>query len=252
MTERYFEINRDGHNIRCKQYYEKGRDVKDIIVLCHGFAGHKDNATAKKFSERVIGKHPFVSVICFDWPCHGTDVKKKLTIEDCFLYLRFVSEYIRDMYPLAHLFVRATSFGAYVVLAYLKRFGNPFEKIVLRSPAINMYDSITTSIIPREALERIQKGKTVAVGFDRTVDIDLAFLSSLSEEDIRKTDYFDYADDILIIHGTEDEIIPFAVSKSFAENNVIELLSVNGADHRFQNPLHLEIATKATLEFFGL
>ena len=66
-----------------------------------------------------------------------------------------------------------------------------------------------------------------------------------------KQDYLDYADSILMIHGTKDEIIPFAVSERFADEKIIEFLPVEGADHRFQNPKHMETAIKAIIAFFG-
>ena len=56
--------------------------------------------------------------------------------------------------------------------------------------------------------------------------------------------------DILILHGTKDEVVPFQAGRAFAENNLIEFIPVENADHRFQNPACMEAATKAILEFF--
>lgn len=253
MLERYFEINRGGHNIRCKLCFEKGRDIRNVIILVHGFAGHKDSASAYKLSERAISKHPSIATVAFDLPCHGNDVKKKLTLDDCLAYISLVSEYVSVTFPCADQYAYGNSFGGYLLLEYLKRFQSiPFTKIVLRAPAVNIYESLTSRIIREEDLQKIEKGKTVPVGFDRKVNTDSVFLSELRAEDIQSTDYTDYADDILIIHGTDDEIIPFGVSAKFADDNIIEMIRVDGADHRFQHPVHNEIATKAMLSFFGL
>lgn len=253
MLERYFEINRDGHNIRCKLCFEKGHDIRKAIVFCHGFAGHKDNTTAFKFSERAISKHPSTATIVFDLPCHGNDVKKKLTLDDCLKYIELVADYTATAYPNADLYAHGTSFGGYLFLNYLSHMQHSyFKKIVLLSPAINMYDSITSSIIPAEDLLKINKGKTVPVGFDRKVNIDSSFLASLQTEDICKIDFTEHADDILIIHGTNDEIVQCGVVSDFADENIIEIVKVDGADHRFQNPSCREIATKSALAFFGL
>ena len=98
----------------------------------------------------------------------------------------------------------------------------------------------------------IMKGKDIEVGFDRKILVTCEFLNSLKENDIRRRDYLDFADDIQIIHGTKDEVVPMDSSSEFAEKNVIEFIPVEGADHRFQNPLHMSLANKYMMEFFGL
>ena len=62
-------------------------------------------------------------------------------------------------------------------------------------------------------------------------------------------DYIDYADDLLIIHGTKDEIIPFEVSAEFADRNVIELIPMENGDHRFTDPRIMDFAIHTIIEF---
>lgn len=71
----------------------------------------------------------------------------------------------------------------------------------------------------------------------------------MQNADVQKVSYLDYSDDILIVHGTADEVVPFEAAKRFAENNVIEFVPVEGADHRFQHPSTLEYSTKAIIRF---
>lgn len=47
-------------------------------------------------------------------------------------------------------------------------------------------------------------------------------------------------------------LVPFDAGFRFAENNLIEFVPVENADHRFQNPACMEPATKKVMEFFGL
>ena len=101
-----------------------------------------------------------------------------------------------------------------------------------------------------EELDMIRRGKTVQVGFDRKIEVNRQFLADLEESDIQKMDYLDYAEDILILHGTKDEVVSFEAGEKFAENNLIEFIPVENADHRFQNPACMELATKKILEFF--
>ena len=158
---------------------------------------------------------------------------------------------MKARYGANELYAYATSFGGYLVLKYISEHGNPFKKIVLRCPAVDMYDVLTRSIMKSDEFDRIEKGKDVLVGFDRKIVVTKSLLEALKANDIRERDYLEYAEDILILHGTADEVVPFDDSKTFAENNVIEFIPVEGADHRFQNPTHMSLANKHAMEFFG-
>lgn len=248
---KYFEINKNKHNIHCKLFFSSP-DISKVILFGHGFAGHKDNGAAQKFAERVLLKYKNVAVMTFNLPCHGDDVKKKMVLQDCMTYIEYVIDYIKAELHTEEIYSYATSFGGYLVLKYIADNGNPFRKIALRCPAVNMAEVLTRSIMKNDELEKIRKGKNVLVGFDRKIEVNQQFLSDLEEADVQQVNFMDYADDILIIHGTKDEVVPFEASRCFADNNVIEFIAVENADHRFQNPECMEMATKAVLSFFAL
>ena len=252
MQQHYFNINDAGLNIRAKLYSEGPGEVKTLVVCGHGFGGHKDNRAAERFAKHVLDKNHGVAVLTYNWPCHGDDVRKTLRLSDCDAYLSAVLAWARARYPDAKLFGYATSFGGYLFLKYISEHGDPFLKTALRCPAVPMYDVITSSIMTGDDLERVRKGKPVSVGFDRKVTIDRTFLDELHEADIAKRDFLPYADELFILHGTKDEVVPFDAVKAFAEDNLIEFLPVEGADHRFQNPVHMSLATKAVLQLFAL
>ena len=96
--ERYFEINEAGHNVRCKLYCTDPRGIRKAVVFCHGFGGHKDNNAAAKFAERMLSKYKGMALVTFDWPCHGNDVKKKLSLEDCGTYLDLLIRHLQEKY----------------------------------------------------------------------------------------------------------------------------------------------------------
>lgn len=80
--------------------------------------------------------------------------------------------------------------------------------------------------------------------------IDRSFLQDLKEFNVMDKEYFEYADDMLILHGTNDDMIPISISQEFAENNVIEFIPIEGANHPFQNPNHMALAIHHIIEFF--
>lgn len=249
---KYYEINEKGNNIRCKVYFRERPEARRAVLYCTGFAGHRDNGAAEKFAEYEFSKYKDVIVIVFNWPSHGDDVKKKLNLEDCSTYLELVIEDMKTRFGVTEMYSYATSFGGYLILKYISEHGNPFHKISLRCPAVYMYDVLTRFIMKNDEYDRIMKGKDVQAGFDRKIIVTRALLDELQANDIRERDFLEYADDILILHGTKDEVVPFESCREFAENNVIELIPVENADHRFQNTACMSLANKQTLQFFGL
>ncbi len=250
--ERYFEINNSGFNIRCKLYARDPRQVGALVIFCHGFGGHKDTAAAARFADRLLSKHKTAALVTFDLPCHGGDVRKKLSLEDCVSYLDLVVRHTRETFRPEELYACATSFGGYLTLYYLLQKGNPFRRIALRCPAVNMYEALTGSIMAPGDLEKISRGKDVAVGFDRKVPVGPRFLEQIRQADIRTSDFLDFAEDILVLHGTADEIIPFAAVREFCDNQLLEFVPVDGADHRFRDPLKMDKAIKTILDFYQI
>ena len=250
--EKYVTINEEGFSIRAKIYAQDLNGIGRVILFGHGFGGHKDNKAAERFAKHILEKNKGVAVMTFDWPCHGSDARKKLRLEECDTYLRLVLSFIRGRFSDPKIYAYGTSFGAYLFLKYMNEHGTTFVRTALRSPAVNIYESLTEDIMTDAERSLIGKGKPAKVGFDRKVEIDGEFLESLKQADIRTMDFLEFADDILIIHGTRDEIIPFEEAKAFSEQNVIDLTEVEGADHRFQNPLYMDAAIAQIAAFFGM
>lgn len=247
--EKYFTITEKGRNINAKIYCKDINSINRAIIACHGFAGHKDNSSTKRFAEHIMKKFRDTAVISYDAPGHGDDVKKLVVLSDCLEYLDTVANYTKDHYT-GNIYGFANSFGGYTMLNYLSEYGNPFKYISLRCPAINMYKT-TVSLITKESdLKALSRGKPVKAGFDRIVHINQQFLDDLKNSDLFKKDFSSCSDNIIIFHGTKDEIAPFEDSKDFTEKNSILFIPVEGADHRFRDIGKLDLTFKETIEFF--
>ncbi len=250
MMEKYFDINEQGFSIRCKVYFEKDiHNLKHIVLATYGFGGNKDNKAIEKFAERITTKYKGFGVVCFDWPCHGKDARNKLILDECLTYMELVINNIKMEMGAEALYNYSSSFGAYVTLCYLHDHENPFRKTAFRCPAIKMYDSMTAHVT-EEDWNNLNKGKEILRGYDRKIKISLAFLQDLKNNDVSSYDYMDFADDIIMIHGTKDEMAPIEVAEEFSENNVIELIKVENADHPFSNPKYMDYAIQKIQEFF--
>lgn len=250
--EKYFSINEQGCSIKCKMYCDSPKAVKRAIVYGHGFSGNKENKSAQRLAGYFLKKHKDLAVVIYDAPCHGDDVKKKLVLSDCVLYLELVTRYVKKQFRTEELYGGANSFGGYQFLKYISENGSPFRRIVLRSPAVKMYNVLSGTIMAPEEKKALSRNKPVEVGFDRKIRITQSFLDELKEADITARDFHAYADDILILHGTKDEVAPFDDAQAFAKQNDIRFIAVENADHRFKDPKMMDIAVKETAAFFGL
>ena len=250
--EKYYSINKNGSSIRCKLYCVDPADISAVVVFGHGFSGHKDNRSAEKLAAKMQKRHRQTALIVFNWPCHGDDASAKLTLDGCLRYLDTVIADTKERFGTECLYGCATSFGAYLFLNYIHVYGNPFQSLALRCPAVPMYDVLTQAIIREDDLDRILRGKPVLVGFDRQVKVTKDFLAELQAADLFRMDFRPFAENTVIIHGTKDEIVPFAAAEAFAKQNGIPFFPVEAADHRFSDPKKMDEAMEIMLEAFAL
>ena len=250
MKAQNYIVSRHGYNVRCKLYHEDKKAIDSVVLFGHGFGGHKDNKAAERFAGRALDKLGMATVT-FNWPCHGDDVRKKLRLGDCDGYLTAVIEDIRERYKKTRLWSYATSFGGFLFLKYMLEHGSPFARMALRCPAVDLYRVQTERIMSAEELERVEKGKEVAVGFDRKVALDKTYLDEIRAVDLLHEDFTPWMDDILILHGTRDEIVPMDMVQRFADDQLIEFVPIENADHRFQDPRAMDEAIKTILDFFS-
>ncbi len=249
---KYFSVNEENCSVRCKLFCDAPDGIRKIVLCCHGFGGNKDSRSTERFALRALEKNKGLAVVAFDWPAHGQDARKRLILQECDTYLRLMLAYIQTHWAPEELYAYAVSFGGYLTLRYLSDHGNPFRKIALRSPAVPMYTVLSNRFLTGDAADRIAKGKPALVGFDRKIEITADLMADLKETDITQRDYLEYAEDLLILHGTKDEIVPPEAVKAFAEENLIEFVPVPNADHRFSDPKTMEFAVSSILRFFAL
>ena len=133
--EKHFDINEQGLSIRCKLICsasdKTARSFDHIAIVTHGFGSNKETAGTSNFGEHLTSKFKGWGVIAFDWPCHGMDARKKLTVGECLTYLTIVTEYAKRELQAKDVCIYSTSLGGYLTLRYLIEVGNPFRKIAL-------------------------------------------------------------------------------------------------------------------------
>ncbi len=246
---KYFAINNNNVSIQCKWYANSIQNIESVVLFCHGFGGHKDNKAASRFADHVISKYKKTAVLTFDWPAHGSDAHSRLVLSDCDLYLKTIVEYLHSLH-ISCIDVYGNSFGGYLVLKYIQEHDNPFHKMAFRSPAIYMYETLIHNVLKEEELKKVEKGKDVLVGFDRKVKINKKYLEDVKNHDIAQLDYIPFAEEILVCHGKEDEIVSYDRVEKFCDDNIIEFYGFEGVEHRFRNQNKMDACHSIFMKFF--
>lgn len=253
MLKKEFNINssKKSYKIFCDLYLPDNRNIKKIIIACHGFGGDKKSsaiiALARSLTNFGIG------VITFDFPGHGMSKTDGYyyTVENCINDIDDVEQYIKNNFENIEIGIFATSFGAYVTLLKINKSNDIYNSIVLRCPAINMKKVFEDSLLKMSINEFLEKGECI-LGFERKIIITKEYYEELVINDIFKI--YNNNNKILIIHGTEDTTSPIEDSIKFQRmfKNNVKLYEIKGADHRFKKPGELNkvisISTKYILE----
>lgn len=230
--------NKSGYRIAFKESIPVGS--KAVIIAMHGFCGDKESSCISALEEAVLKDD--IGLIKFDWPGHGESEANgdQLTIDNCLSDIDSVVEYARDASPGAKIIAFATSFGGYLTLLYYCRNRDVFDYIILRSPAINMYRVLTNNILNHDTLSQIEQNGFINYGFERDLKVTKNFLEELKNNDINSLLENVDLPNVSIIHGTDDDLVPFEDSKVFAADHGCKLYPVEGADHRYKKPGELD------------
>lgn len=238
-----YNITTKRYSIPCKIFMPDAQ-VKKIIIGVHGFAGDKESSVLFALAEQLVKNEG--ALICFDFPAHGKSeaLDNQLRVENCMQDLLDVADYVRDKFPQKEYGIFGTSFGGYITLLCGDKL-REFKK-VLRAPAVTIAESFVEKIIPVSKDEFLKQGGALC-GFERKMYVSVKFYEDLLKYKIQIPQ-----EEILVIHGTEDDIAPFADVKNIADKHPnIKLIPVIGADHRFKKEGELEQILESAMEWYG-
>lgn len=205
---------------------------KKILLGVHGFAGSKDSSALKEISCEL--EKQFVTTICFDLPGHGENLSLELTLKNVLVEFAALVKYVKENYKNTPIDLFATSFGAYSALLYLLKNKNPFDRVFLRCPAVNMSTVLEKRII--KDFEAFERDKKMALGDENNITVTWNFYQELEQNDLLKADRIDLP--ITVIQGDKDDLVFFEDVKKYVEQKLpyATLIIIKGADHRFKRP----------------
>jgi esterase/lipase len=240
------EIKRD-YPISCK--CNLNRDMKDVVIACHGFMGAKDIPMFDLLSDRL--KEEGKGFICFDFPAHGKSQVsgEKLTIENCFDDISAVYNYVRAIAPQSEISMFGISMGADFILLWANEQKYNIKKIVCKSAAIDLRNVLENEIIGSKMSE-FKATKNLEIGHYRKIQVPYEFYEGVVKRDIYQSFYAGKTD-YLFIHGVDDRKTPISNVQAFCDMYKLSLIKINGAGHSFNKVEELEQVVKLAIDFFN-
>lgn len=223
--------NQDEYTVFVNIYNQnqKDEDVVKVLIACHGFDSNKQGNTITKIVEQTQNEK-FV-IVSFDWPLHG-ESEEPLLIKNCIRDFNLIDEYISKRYPNSKKSLFGSSFGAYIILQYLKIYPNKdFEKIFFKSPAIKM-EKIFKEVLIGEKFEDFEKKGYTIKNRNKTMKITYEFYEELVNMKITPNNIVKDKN-IIIFHGTEDDTSLLKDIEEYKLRN-IKINKFKGAKHSFK------------------
>lgn len=244
MIVKCFDIMGEKYNISCIAYEPFERGAEFAVLCIHGFGGDKKSSAIKLLGEKITEAGG--AVISFDLASHGDSEadEKMLTMENCISDTKTVYAYAENKYGRTDLF--ATSFGAFILINMLKTLDIKGSKAVLRSPAVRMADTFLSPIC-NLTIDELEMAGTVECGFERRMDLGYSFWQDLTRHSIVDATF---ENKCLMIYGDCDDVVKPSDMETFARGREnIDVLVIEGADHRFKKKGQLEAVIAASAEF---
>ncbi|MBQ4066143.1 MAG: alpha/beta fold hydrolase [Clostridia bacterium] len=234
--------SKGGYAIPCREFLPKG-DVRIAVIGVHGFGGDSCSSVLDALGRELCARGG--ALICPDLPAHGKSRAEDslLRVEACKNDLLTVADHVKKRFPKSRYGIFATSFGGYISLLCAPQLSDFIT--VLRAPAVTMAETFVKVIMGISHEEFARTGSAVC-GFERKMKVPYDFYKDLLENPVSIPHT-----PLLIIHGTEDDVVPYsAVEEMVRDRDNVTLAALSGADHRFKRPGDLEFILKKSLARF--
>lgn len=249
MKTEYLKIN----NIPSKLY--SADHPHGTVLAVHGFGGSKESVAISGLAEAITPQG--LNVLSWDLPAHGerTETAEALSIDRCINEIISIEQYINENIG-GEIYAFATSFGGLCMLHRIAESNDPYRRIVLRVPAVNMSRTLITISKMQDPEFTIEKAEENGffVRMSRDYNIPYHFYDELCSLSCLHTRPEWNTDRIMTIYAGNDELVSPEDTEIFLKFNPnIVSLKIGDSDHRMaRRPEYLSKALDAAVTFFSL
>ena len=223
-------------------FHKPNVDKHPVCLIFHGFTGQK---TGTKFCYVQLARMleaRGIATFRFDFLGSGeSDLNfKDMTFKDELACARIILEETLKMDNCTKVYVLGHSMGGAVASELAKLYPNDISKLCLWAPAFNL----------PSAVEYLKGHVPQADFYDHNgFQISDEFVKDMLSRDFYKGIEI-YKNQLMIIHGTNDQTVPFAISEKYLQgfHNAIFKPIENGS-HNYDCLQHIQEVLKYTYEF---
>lgn len=240
-----FYITDDGIRLHAKLEMPDGKDKCPLVIIVHGFTGNMEEPHITE-TARVAVEAGYAALRVEMYGHGQSDGRfRDHTLYKWISNMLAVVEYARNLDFVTDLFLCGHSQGGLLVMLIAGMCPNKFRAVIPLSPAwmipeiARKGEILGTAIDPVNIPDEfVQNGENVLSGNYIRVAQTLHV-----EDEIER-----YKGPVLIVHGDEDEAVPYEYGVKAAElYSNAKLVTIKGDTHCFDN--HLDEMTAAVQEF---
>ncbi|MGI5888928.1 MAG: alpha/beta hydrolase family protein [Oscillospiraceae bacterium] len=235
-----------GYDIACTASVQKG---KQNVLIVHGFGSSRNGPAELLLEEKLSGAG--MGYIAPDLAGHGSSTagSESLSVRSCLDDIGAAEKYLIDSGS-GRISYFGSGFGAYLLIIYLSETAGKERKAFLRSAAINMF----------QYLEGLSPESDVA----KDGKVHYIFKSSSGKPLVVTEDFVDELDeynplglyrlgcaDIMMVHGSSDELAPVEWARRFAAVSSADLRVLEGAGHGLSEDGNPDRTADLAVEFFS-
>lgn len=224
-------------------FHHPQKDNFPVCIIFHGFTGNK---TGTKFSYVQLARMleaKGIATLRMDFLGSGdSDLNfVDMTFGDELSCARVMLEEVLQMPSKTKVYVLGHSMGGAIASELAKLYPDKIDKLCLWAPAFNLPDAISYL--------------TKSVKEANTYDHDGFEISNEFVKDIISRDLYQgldiYQNECMIIHGTKDTTVPFAISQKYLPSfkRDIVFYALEDATHNFDRLQDIKKVLKLTLNF---
>ncbi len=226
-------------------FHRPNKDSFPVCIIFHGFTGQK---TGTKFSYVQISRQlekQGIGSLRMDFLGSGeSDLGfENMTFSEELKEAIIQLEKVLEMPEVTEIYVLGHSMGGAIASEVAKRYPQIIQRLCLWAPAYSLPATLRQLQNERQS---VAKGIYDHGGFKISED----FVEDIISWNLYK-DLGIYQNKLLVIHGTKDTTVPYAIHKKYLRSFTpdLEFLTIPDGDHNFDKLADMNTVMDATLQF---
>lgn len=241
--------SKHGYDIPCLSHFTGSHQG---VILCHGFGSSKASPTTTALQSALAQQG--IDSLCFDWPAHGDSPADgtALRVDCCLDDLAVVEAHVLNRLLHGEIGYFASSFGAYLTLAYLYTRPHQGQRAFLRSAAVDMAGIFQGWLDTPLGVQMAAKGFVMlgqSMGYARELKVTQGLVDDFAAFDLFQL-CRPHQLPIAMVHGAADSVASPQKATAFAQLSGATLHLLPGAEHRLMGPGELDAVLEEATAFF--